>query len=519
MVLTKTTTTTLTNEPIQIRKLKMVDVKTFGKIVNVTATTKNLSKRHRALQQPYSNHMNKIKKKHPKHKGKLIFHLGPGKMGTTFLQCTLASSAATKVLSQDRIVFWGHTSPDCRWHNNAVEFNSNNRNKTPIRQEFGRVEDILITKPRKVLVRKSFRHALARLRQDGHYRHVLIVSEHLQFSKRQINTLARVLKFDDWEVDVVINYRRLYEYLPSLYAQRHKPTPYVRNSWARVWPNQTISNKRSQNKTITNKTTETKMMVGRAILPFDLDNRGEWSNHVRKLEQNADYHPTLLTVDQVAPASHVHSWTVINLHDLPAVPLLPVSVSDRSANSSRYRQEEGSILVQLFCTVLKSVAPLTCQALLQGSFGQFETVINPSYRLDYDILATAAYDAGVIRGSKSRSNHENVSTITTTTIETFPSRPHVVKAIQLRLEKDQARGDESSDSPPIPVVCLSNATLQRILTASMRAESKLFPQSFSAEQHAIDFDRYRHSKRKPFCSINTVKVLRNPSWRSFLASL
>jgi len=317
-------------------------------------------------------------------------------------------------------------------------------------------------------------------------------------------------------VDVIINYRRLYEYLPSLYAQRNKPTPYVRNPWARVWPNQTISNEVNLNRYITNTAKETKMVVGRAILPFDMDNRGEWTNHVRKLEQNADYHPTFLTVNEVTPSSHVHSWTVINLHDIPAVPQYD---SDRSANSSRFGREGDSFLLHLFCTVLKSVALRTCQALLQGSIGQFETVINPSYRLDYDILATAAYDAGVIRGCRSRSNNDNVSTIPTTTIEIFPSRPRVVQAIQLRLERDQARGYESSNSPPFPVVCLSNATLQRILTASIRAESKLFPKSFSVEQHAIDFDRYRHSKRKPFCSIDTAKVLRDPSWRSFLASL
>ena|SRR3569623_559138 len=70
-----------------------------------------------------------------------------------------------------------------------------------------------------------------------------------------------------------------------------------------------------------------------------------------------------------------------------------------------------------------------------------------------------------------------------------------------------------------PLVCLSNATLDRLEQLSLRAQRNLFSHSWNVEQetaHRVGFHKVVQSKT--FCSVDIDQTLQDPTWRDFFAS-
>jgi protein-arginine kinase len=115
--------------------------------------------------------------------------------------------------------------------------------------------------------------------------------------------------------------------------------------------------------------------------------------------------------------------------------------------------------------------------------------------MNYDILATTAYSAKLIRTPKKT------------------TRRHVIQAIKHRQE--QVLNKTIND---FPLVCLENATLNRIIDLSVTMEKRLFPDTLNETKHREGFATAVHHKK--FCSINARKLLdQDMDWWLFLSSL
>jgi hypothetical protein len=130
-------------------------------------------------------------------------------------------------------------------------------------------------------------------------KNAIVISEHLPvMDSFQVRALAEQLKAEivdndsnnckdnnrmrmNWNVRVVIGYRRLYDFLPSRYSQMFKPK--CKNQWASPWPGQGD---------------------GEAILPFDVENRRNFTEYFenkektsRHLSENVDVYYSLSRSD------------------------------------------------------------------------------------------------------------------------------------------------------------------------------------------------------------------------------
>lgn len=145
-------------------------------------------------------------------KPRLVFHAGPRKMGTTYLQEVLTTRAMEKLLGKDGFVFLGRYSgwranrPNFfRWHDGYHPFIDNT---TAFKPEFNELRDHL--RESSVLIVAEGTHGLT----DEQFRHL---SEYFHRW---------------WHVQVILAYRPFYDWLPSNWNQLAK---YSVNRW--VWPN------------------------------------------------------------------------------------------------------------------------------------------------------------------------------------------------------------------------------------------------------------------------------------------
>lgn len=250
-------------------------------------------------------------------------------------------------------------------------------------------------------------------------------------------TVERVATFlrPHWNVQIVIGYRPFFQWVLSANNQLTKPK---RGKPEVAWP-----------------------PLGAAIAPLDF-NRPPVSGWMTL------GHPTKRSLDKYS--QFFNRTDVFPLHVLSTSGLPP---------------GVDPTLHAFLCQLVKD-APRTCQAVLEGRL-QVASRTNRSRRLEYDMLATAAY--------KHKMMHAN---LTRTRVRAAIAR----SGIPLELNK-----------------CLSNETVEGFERLSWSIEQQLFPLHPEWENiHRTQFASMRDEK-KAFCTVDTETVLQDPRWIAFFANL
>jgi hypothetical protein len=402
-----------------------------------------------------------IKKENKRsYRPKLVLHVGPPKTATTFLQCSLcspsSSTTADTILAQDHWVYLGTCPDSC-----GKQPSSSKRDSRYLEH----ARSTFISKTPKdnnstispSVLGPDFVRRLAAARETG--KNALVIFEMItRISDQHVAVLAEHLK-SDWDVEIVVAYRHLYDWLPSKYNQMNRPSKNKLN--AAEWPGET------------NRPTE-----GQDILPFDLDNRGHFSALVEDIESTG-LHPTATVAQKYQPYFTTH---VVDLHNLQKV------------------SETGDAYLQhLFCHILQ--AAHTCEAVTAGQIGTDDTLkSNKSPSLNYEMLAVRAYQQGLIPHNDS-------------TVGRPVSRHVVVLAIQRRQEIHL-----NLTADDFPLTCLPSSTLDRLVDLSVQVEANLFQYSVEREvQHRTGFAAKLHAQK--YCHIDVDRVLENAGWRNMLFAL
>jgi hypothetical protein len=171
--------------------------------------------------------------------------------------------------------------------------------------------------------------------------------------------IAKILT-SKYRVRVVLGYRRLYEWLVSEYNQEFKPAPLTTLVWG-----------------------------GKALLPFDVENRGPFTRQVEYFKKTGR-HPTHIRKDE----SYFPDVHIINQHALQSPP------------SNQHPSDVDPLLRHLVCEAMPN-AKHSCQALENGIKPE-EIKSNSYVNFDYDRLAVAAFERGWVNINTS-SNHSNKS--------------------------------------------------------------------------------------------------------------
>lgn len=271
---------------------------------------------------------------------------------------------------------------------------------------------------------------------------------------KQIQALASFLK-SDWDVQVLITYRPLYSWLPSKYNSVTKKQGALR----RDWPSRT----------------QVEVVTGQYSKPFALEDRGGFTEFVRKIEATQQ-HPAQICLHNFG--LHFDNVSILALDRLP-----------------EYPPGVDSTLSYLFCSVAR--APNACKAIRSKFFG-INVANNPSVNYyNYDLLATAAYDSGILGATKL-------------------SRTQVRDSIQFQQELVLNRSVYD-----FPMKCLSEDTLNKLERMSLNSEKSLFKGSWTqrdVDAHHAGFSKTA-SLQQSYCWIDANRTLSDESWRSFFASL
>lgn len=263
------------------------------------------------------------------------------------------------------------------------------------------------------------------------------------------NMKQKLSAFDLW---VIVTYRPLHSWLLSWYNQQYK-----RIVEKEYWPGELNA----------------KNVSTPEVPPFDLDDRPLLSPLFYEYE----------VVEQKLPAHLVYDMYkkhIPNVHILPS-------------------HQTPSQIEYIFCTILPS-APHICEQARAGNFATPDFDVNPSVALDVDILAVAAWRAGLVPPKARRAT--------------------VSRYIVQRLN-ELASTTTASGYYELPLQqCLSQEKLDRLENLSLSLERRLFKNTWTAEQEQKHHEGFvKAVEQKKFCSVNTTAVFDDPDWRSFFQSI
>jgi hypothetical protein len=387
----------------------------------------------------------------------LVIQIGPMKTGTTHIQGILAHPSTRDVLLEDGFVYIGRMA-----HEEAFQ---------PKWFDEHQLAALNFRDPRDMLHGRdgpTLKEALSDLYNHG--LNAIIVSEYLSglfwLSNEEATEICNEID-SNWNVQVVGAYRRLYNWLPSLYHQEIRPNTKEiggRDQQRRynIWPGQ-----------------EKNGLIGEPIPPFDLEAALEGAEIAEKFHymEDSGVHPVLTALSPWK--QHIHDVTVFNMdEDFPQV-----------SNGDPYT-------IFFACNVTRQLLPNTCRAATAGLIGIKKLGgDNPSYPINYDILATSAHEAGLI--------------------DPRLSLQEVFGLIKTHHEIHNLKTDTD-----FPLACPSNQTLERLLNVSLRTELSVYPEKATKEAEAKHREGFAESVAKnKYCSINATEVLQDERWRQYLRSL
>ena len=309
----------------------------------------------------------------------------------------------------------------------------------------------------------SLQHKLRALSRGG--RNALMVWEYFSDSREErVRNLMDALQ--GWDVRIIVHYRRLYEWLPSMYSQMHRPGLNGRQQYM-VWPGDVTTRKSGQT------------VVGKIRAPFDLYS----PTQQKELELSPRYKAAVQKIfaDQLHPTEralqlwkpYASSITLFDMHNLTA----------------KIAGKVDPFLVQFFCHTIPALNN-SCAAALSNEFEILDEGRNSQfYANNYDLLALHADQLGLQPSGTTR-----------------PSRPEVWAMIQHRQEVVL-----NKTSHDFPRACLSNETLELLFNLSVALERRLLPGRDM--EHREHFDAAVRDGK--FCHIDVNQTVALPEWRHF----
>ena len=375
---------------------------------------------------------------HREDRPKLILHIGPHKTGSTSIQCTLTHYQ--NILMKDSYFYIGKKPAEARCP--GVKLNENAVDHD-LSVAFGISMNKLSKKKRLSKFVDKFSASL-----DYHFdkRENVIVSIE-EFANMSDNGSWQLL-FNDlkrWDVRVVLTYRHYFEWLLSAYNSMHKPLP--RRKDTMKWPN-------GQNQ-------------GGAHIPTF-----------------AAYFDKVLQGDDSVYRDGVYFRESRPIVDTFVAPGRAVREAKKHfSNVVMLDMKDGDVVESFVCHI--PGADHSCNEIRQNQ--KLFDVANPSVPLHFDMLATAAYDMGLVDKSDGALTREKV-------------RNELM--LSLASETD------------FPLQCLSKEQELTLLKMSLRDEKAvgLFSaQGSSASDHEKAFQNAKERKR--FCSVDTAVFLGDEKWR------
>jgi hypothetical protein len=397
----------------------------------------------------------------------LIVHIGPPKTATSTLQFGFGQFAggspdgAPTSFEKDKIYFHDDGPFVSRFQRVCARGGNETRTKDECWPEL--------------------RRDLWRVHLENNRSHLLYSSEQISYPlSRQTYTRRRApidwvgLKKHlgtDWNVVVVIGYRRYADWLPSAMQQILRWTkgkPKVNR-----WPD------------------DGGARIPKPLLP------DQWKS-IKRL----DYLTTWQILDSIR--SDVR-FVLFNMHDEASLTMqLPSGDDDESRHNNATGHWSPSLLSRFLCTTMKDAgvdARHSCQDSLARDRAQFEgvgavdVVVNPHQTLFYDAMALAAREKGMVNRTLGR-HHVAVEA------EIFHTK-HLNRTLR-----------------DFPLVCPTREDHEEFLNHSLSLEEKILPEfhhSQGYDTHVRDF--WKSVGKKKYCWIDTDTLLQDENWMDFFHHL
>jgi len=393
---------------------------------------------------------------------RLVLVVGPPKTGSTFLQCTLSQMKAANILKRDNYVFLG-TDGHCKSDNpNILKHTHEENHSFSIFQ--GGVDEYNF-RPGPLHLTDSFKRMFQQAYEQR--QNVIFVYELAEsyFFDRQIEPLRSFLS-DKFDVRLVVTYRYYFDWYGSLYNEMWKPMEF--NLFPDVWPGEV---------TLGSFHDSPLNMTGRHILPFDTEDRGNISMYFR-YHQKDDAHPAQTVLTRFMKF-FAHSHYVVDM----------TNMSSSSSPSS-------ALLQDFLCNAVPN-AQVSCSYSRLGKF-PMSNESRASFPINYDLLALAANDRGMVNATKF-------------------SRKEVRKKIQTFHETRVDGMRRRQGYTDFPLTCLDEKRLDDLMSYSFRFDKNFFGANSSRHQH--QFEVLRATKKAKFCSVRTDIVLQDAMWQNFFKTL
>ena len=392
-----------------------------------------------------------------------IFYVGLPKTATSFLQCTLCANAnkTEPILLLDNYEYVG-TCPynTCglsvqppqflrhrfqAYFQNPFQANEAMGVKLHVK---GERSDPYAARP--TVLSSEFMDYVNAAYERGH-NGLMIYEGAASFPDSHIAVMSDYLN-QKWHVQIVTGYRPLYEWLPSKYNSVFK------HNVVGFWPGEAGG------------PTE--------VRPFDIEDRNKYSEMFNDFETVYHMHPT-----EILRNNYQLYFSNVKIMGQP-----PLAMATGQGDP---------ILEDFFCHVIPNT-PQVCREVMAGSL-EFAKGTNPSVSLDEDILAVAAYRAGLLL-------HVDA-----------PMRNH--RRVARDAITEHFENLKSSNGYTFPLECWPPEKLDRLEQLSWDLERQLFDASLKTEQEETHKQGFAETvAKKKFCHIDVNATLAQPEWQSFFAS-
>jgi hypothetical protein len=215
----------------------------------------------------------------------MLIHLGPPKTATTYLQCILTNIMDT--LALDNYVYLGLHNQKCKSETSS--------GASYFKNVYG-----LFAGEKMAVFSPMFLAELRNAHSQG--KNAIMMDECLQlFTPEQRKLLIEELT-SNWNVKLILNYRRAYELFPSLYNTIHKPkssstsTPYLT-----IWPGETNDNN----------------VMGEPLLPFNIDE--PYIERLLELIETQGLHPVSQLASNLNLEQPKHTTHILYLFPISTV--------------------------------------------------------------------------------------------------------------------------------------------------------------------------------------------------------
>ena len=363
-----------------------------------------------------------------------ILHMGPHKTGTTTIQKALETFADT--LNEDG------------WDASLV----NNQKDKRLKKLENSI--MLCIKSGKAKDCKRWGEALNATIQVGSERgmNLLMSDEAMAYfdfvSGRHWKQFSSLLQ-EHYRVRAILVYRRFYEWLPSYYHQQFKYEGRPHGNKLYIWPAE----------------------GGIAIPPIT-----EYWNQFLNNTYGEGIFPSINQWDKE---------TALPLHNVLAI---KNRLEAQSISVTVVNYHSGDLLENFFCSTLPH-GHRTCQEIKNRATIIKNKSPNPN-EYDYDIIATAAQEAGLLRDDVVRGKVKGQ-------IRKF------LKRTNQTVERD------------LPLKCLEKSKENLLRQISYEAEEQLMPSLLPSFNASFAAAIAAHK----FCCVDATTLLQNETWQSFLSSI